>query len=52
MHIRARICIYIEQNWAKMWEVGLWGPQNVGSGTFKMLCHPPPQLTIKHFKRY
>ena len=25
-----------------MWEVGLWGPKNVGSGTFKMLCHPPP----------
>ena len=24
-----------------MWEVGLWGQQNVGSGTIKMLCHPP-----------
>ena len=22
--------------------MGLWGPKNVGSGTFKMLCHPPP----------
>ena len=27
-----------------MWEVGLWGPKHVGSGTFKMLCHPPPPV--------
>ena len=39
MHIRTRmymyiyIYIYIKQKWAKMWEVGLWGSKNVGSGT-------------------
>ena len=43
-----------------MWEVGLWGPKNVGSGTFKMLCHPPPPLfndirqryIAKHFRHF
>ena len=49
---------HISQNWAKMWEVGLWmskmwevglwGPKNVGSGTFKILdnIHTPNAMPL------